>query len=122
MSGLSKFQDLSKDWPPHVNMTKAARMVVDSYTGNETLRGLDFGCGSGRDSVYMANLGMQVTAVDSRTDHIEDVARSNLLILSCKTRFDEFKFGEYDLISSQFSLSFNPLVLLQKCSDLYWLL
>lgn len=103
---LKKFFEITKNKPAHERTVEAIEILARDRS-LDGLEALDFGCGSGRDSQYMASLGMKVTAVDANTSGIKDSLGHSQNIEVIESRFDEFEFKKYDFISSQFALSFN---------------
>ena len=72
---------------------------------------LDLGCGAGRDTRYLLSQGWYVTAVDSEPTSIEilsELPQEHLKVV--QSTFEDFDYAPeaYDLVSSQFSLPFNP--------------
>lgn len=72
---------------------------------------LDLGSGAGRDTRYLLSQGWHVTAVDSNPTSIEilrELPQEHLRIV--QSTFEDFDYEPeaYDLVSSQFSLPFNP--------------
>lgn len=103
---FKKFHEITKNLPPRTRTVEAFNLLA-STQDSRGLSALDFGCGAGRDTKFLLDQGMTVTAVDADISAIEGVALAGDLSL-VQARFDEFPFGEYDLVTSQLSLSFNP--------------
>lgn len=80
-------------------------------------RALDLGCGTGRDAVYLAMQGWQVTAVDRLPDAL-DRARSladlhgvQLELVALDTDRDPLPVGPFDLVTAfRFLLPFSVMV------------
>jgi tellurite methyltransferase len=92
--------------------------VLNTYfTGSEKLNILDVGCGSGRNLLYLALQGHQVTGLDINSkalDYIDDIVikedLSNVITSSCDIN-NSLKLNDetYDLIVSTVCLQFlNP--------------
>jgi ubiquinone/menaquinone biosynthesis C-methylase UbiE len=72
----------------------------------ETL--LDLGCGDGRDSIYFANKGLQVTTVDFSESAINRLKSQNVTIccLLQDIRNIEFQDNSFDVIYAHLSLHY----------------
>lgn len=70
---------------------------------------LDLGCGVPRDSVELLERGFRVTAVDASPEVAELAQEIDHPRFRCViSNFTDFSFEQYDLISAQISLPFNP--------------
>ena len=54
-------------------------------------RALDYGAGTGRNSLYLANLGIEVLAVDQNIEELEKLATFNQRIRPLKADLREWK-------------------------------
>jgi len=80
--------------------TETVRFVVENYLNSGNA--VEFGCGAGRDSIYLASKGFQVTSVDVSETGIaklnEIAALRKLKINSCVRDMRDFEFnGKHDL-------------------------
>lgn len=66
---------------------------------------LDLGTGAGRDARYLAGRGFIVTAVDA-DPACQQYTPDGIRLVN--TTFEEFDFGNYDLINASYSLPFCP--------------
>ena len=70
---------------------------------------LDLGAGAGRDSIFLAEKGFQVTAVDenpSSVDFFKTIGNEKIKFVPASFLDFEFEEGKYDIISAQNSLMF----------------
>lgn len=66
---------------------------------------MDLGCGAGKDTKYLLEKGLNVIAVDAaEVSNYIDIENSNLKFI--KSKFENLKFNNVDLINAQNSLSF----------------
>lgn len=94
---------------PHAATVQAVS-ALEGIRSSVGVRALDLGCGAGRDVRYLLDSGMSVTAVDADPNGLQSLEgefHEGNLTTVC-SRYDEFAFGQYDFITSQFALSFNP--------------
>ena len=62
-------------------------------------RALDYGAGTGRNSIYLANLGIDVLAVDQNIEELEKLAINNKMIHPVKTDLRNWEIqGKFDLV------------------------
>ena len=97
------FYKITKDRPPWPLLVQAVSLLKCRDSA------LDFGCGAGRDTRYLLEQGMNVTAVDSDPHAIELLAsfpQNHLRVV--KSSFEAFEFGLYDLVNAHFALPFTP--------------
>ena len=70
-------------------------------------RALDYGAGTGRNSVFLANLGMDVLAVDQDIKELEKLAINNKMIHPVKTDLRDWKIQDkFDLVVATNVLQF----------------
>ena len=70
-------------------------------------RALDYGAGTGRNSIYLANLGIEVLAVDQDIDDLEKLAINNKMIHPVKTNLRDWGIqGKFDLVVATNVLQF----------------
>lgn len=96
----------TKNNPPSALLLKAFPFIHQKETA------LDLGCGGLKDTRFLLEQGLKVTAVDHEESVIEsakDLDQKNLnIIISSFENFD-FPQAHFDLVSSMFSLPFiNP--------------
>ena len=101
----SDFYKRTKDHPHWPLLEKAVTLL--GHKGHA----LDLGCGAGRDTRYLLSQGWHVTAVDSDPAAIailRELPQERLRVV--QSSFEDFVYEPeaYDLVSSQFSLPFNP--------------
>ena len=99
------FYKRTKDHPHWPLLERAVQLL--GYKGHA----LDLGTGAGRDTRDLLSQGWHVTAVDSQPTSIEilrELPQEHLRIV--QSTFEDFDYEPetYDLVSSQFSLPFNP--------------
>ncbi len=86
---------------------------------------LDVGCGNGRDSVYFANKGLKVTAVDFAGSGVKQLQSENKdieCVLSDISRM-QFKSNSFDVIYAHLSLHyFDDKTTTKVFEDLYKML
>ena len=62
-------------------------------------RALDYGAGTGRNSIYLADLGIDVLAVDQNIEELEKLAINNKMIHPVKTDLRDWKIQDkFDLV------------------------
>lgn len=70
-------------------------------------RALDYGAGTGRNSIYLANLGIDVLAVDQNIEDLEKLAINNKLVYPVKADLRDWKIqGKFDLVVATNVLQF----------------
>ncbi len=85
---------------------------------------IDFGCGSGNDTVFMIKQGFKVLAIDkviNNTFFSERLTNSQMENLTLKTcTFENFEFEKCDMIMSFFALPFcNSAKFLEVWGNIY---
>jgi tellurite methyltransferase len=103
-----KWQDFYKytqGRPPWPRVIKAVSLL------SRKERALELGSGAGRDTAYLLEQGLHVTAVDKDPHAIAilaELSQQNLRLV--QSAFEDFKFEPeaYDLVSAQFALPFTP--------------
>ncbi|MGD9107689.1 MAG: class I SAM-dependent methyltransferase [Gammaproteobacteria bacterium] len=87
------------------NFAKRAYALMKQY-GLRTI--LDIGCGDGRDSLYFANQGLQVTAVDFAENTIRKLKENNTQIswLSQDIREIAFDTNSFDAVYAHLSIQY----------------
>src|SRR5258706_314126 len=103
-----KWQDFYKytqGRPPWPRVIKAVSLL------SRKEHALELGSGAGRDTAYLLEQGLHVTAVDKDPPAIGTLAEllhHNPRLV--QAAFEDFKFepGAYDLVSAQFALPFSP--------------
>lgn len=88
---------------------------------------LDLGCGSGGDTLWLAEHGWSVTAVDISATAVDSVAAlaesvgvSDLVVAERHDLVETFPAGQFDLVSAQYLQSPFPLVrrdVLRRAAD-----
>ena len=96
-----RFLELTAGHPPWEMLVRAAREAVPGG------RALDLGSGAGRDTIYLAQQGFQVVAVDAQSAAGRYVDGLPGVRFVC-SRFEDVDFRprEFDLINAHFSLPF----------------
>lgn len=70
-------------------------------------RALDYGAGTGRNSIYLANLGIDVMAVDQDIEELEKLAINNKMIHPVKADLRDWEIqGKFDLVVATNVLQF----------------
>lgn len=70
-------------------------------------RALDYGAGTGRNSIYLANLGIDVLAVDQNIEELEKIAINNKTLHSVKADLRNWEIqGKFDLVVATNVLQF----------------
>src|SRR5947209_3477927 len=92
------FYKRTKDHPHWPLLEKAVTLL--GHQGHA----LDLGCGAGRDTRYLLTQGWHVTAVDSDPTAIAILRK----LPQEHLQIAQSSFEAYDLVSTQFSLPFNP--------------
>lgn len=70
-------------------------------------RALDYGAGTGRNSIYLANLGINVLAVDQDIEDLEKLAINNKLVYPVKADLRDWEIhGKFDLVVATNVLQF----------------
>jgi len=97
------FYKITKDRPPWPLLVQAVSLLQRKGYA------LDLGCGAGRDTRYLLEQGITVTAVDSDPHAIALLAsfpQDHLRVV--KSSFEAFQFEKYDLVNAHFALPFTP--------------
>ena len=82
----------------------AGGKFLQDYTKS---RALDYGAGTGRNSLYLANLGIEVLAVDQNIEELEKLATFNQRIRPLKADLREWKIQDkFDLVVATNVLQF----------------
>lgn len=82
----------------------AGTNFLQDYTKS---RALDYGAGTGRNSIYLANLGIDVLAVDQDIEELEKLATFNQRIRPLKADLREWKIQDkFDLVVATNVLQF----------------
>ena len=88
--------------------TEPTRLVVESVAGVAPGKALDLACGAGRNSIYLARLGWQVTAVDGSAAAIELVNQRSAAVRTVVADLEDGSFRvepeSWDLILSCYYL------------------
>ena len=70
-------------------------------------RAFDYGAGTGRNSIYLANLGINVLAVDQDIEDLEKLAINNKLVYPVKADLRDWEIqGKFDLVVATNVLQF----------------
>ena len=70
-------------------------------------RALDYGAGTGRNSIYLANLGIDVLAVDQNIEELEKLAINNKTLHPVKADLRNWEIqGKFDLVVATNVLQF----------------
>ena len=79
-------------------------------------RALDYGAGTGRNSIYLANLGIDVLAVDQNIEELEKLAINNKMIHPVKADLRNWEIqGEFDLVVATNVLHFFDNDIATRC-------
>lgn len=85
-------------------------------------KALDLGCGAGRDTRYLLEKGFHVTAVDqdpAAEAYLRRLPHQDKLEFIC-VGFEDFEFGNYELINAHYALPFTENVNFDKLiNDIY---
>ena len=82
----------------------AGAKFLQNYTKS---RALDYCAGTGRNSIYLANLGIEVLAVDQNIKELEKLAINNKMIHPVKTDLRNWEIqGKFDLVVATNVLQF----------------
>ncbi len=79
------------------------------YLKNKRVKSiLDLGCGGGRDSVFFAKKGFQVTALDVFTDNFqqERLKKTGIIFFKKDIKDIKFKLGSFDVVYAHLSLHY----------------
>jgi ubiquinone/menaquinone biosynthesis C-methylase UbiE len=104
----SKWSDKTSQLPPNNFASRAYKILKPNH---KTL--LDLGCGNGRDSLYFARKGLQVTAADwskSGLDQLKKLVEkkkvANLEVIQQDISQLTFKLNSFDVIYAHLSLHY----------------
>ncbi len=81
--------------PPHSEVVQACRVV-------EAGKALDMGCGAGRNALYLAHLGFDVTAVD-----VNPTALGTLQSIIEQERIDNIEARRYDINQADLGATYD---------------
>jgi tellurite methyltransferase len=96
-----EFYQITKDRPPWPLLMRAVSLL--GCVGEA----LDLGCGAGRDTRYLLAQGFRVTAVDREAASLAVLSELSSERLRCvQSSFEDFAFGQYDLVNAHFALPF----------------
>lgn len=77
----------------------------------ECIFALDFGCGDGKDILWLQSLGMKCSGVDSSSEMVKAAAENTNADIRCedfaKTSFEN---GSFDLITSKWAMQTSPYI------------
>lgn len=112
---------MSKSWGEYYENTKARKPSEFLVEALETYmptpgKALDLGCGAGRDTRHLLGRGFSVTAVDKdpgAEDYLKHLPHQDRLEFIC-IGFEDFEFGNYDLVNAHYALPFTENVDFEK--------
>lgn len=81
------------------------RKAVEEFHG-EGKEAIDFGCGYGRNVLFLAESGFNVTAVDKCKDCLDKIKKDNNKINTVNADLAEYNFKNYDFMLCTFVLHF----------------
>ena len=82
----------------------AGAKFLQDYTKS---RALDYGAGTGRNSIYLADLGIDVLAIDQNIEELEKLAINNKMIHPVKADLRDLKIQDkFDLVVATNVLQF----------------
>ena len=82
----------------------AGTKFLQDYTKS---RALDYGAGTGRNSLYLANLGIEVLAVDQNIEELEKLAINNKMVHPVKADLRDWGIqGKFNLVVATNVLQF----------------
>lgn len=82
----------------------AGTKFLQDYTKS---RALDYGAGTGRNSIYLSNLGIDILAVDQDIEELEKLAINNKMIHPVKADLRDWEIqGKFDLVVATNVLQF----------------
>jgi len=98
-----KWKRVNEELPIH-NFTKRSYKLAKEKNA-KTL--LDIGCGNGRDSIYFADKGLNVTAVDFSKEAIEQIKKKRNNINALVTDIAKYKTTKkFDIIFANLAIQF----------------
>jgi tellurite methyltransferase len=105
---INGFRTVPRDWNQHysdpakVDETPDA-LLVEVIAALQPGRALDLACGAGRNALYLARLGWQVTAVDGSGVAIRKL-RERAAGLSVDALVADLEAGEFDIVAEGYDL------------------
>ncbi|HVB75183.1 MAG TPA: class I SAM-dependent methyltransferase [Ktedonobacteraceae bacterium] len=97
----NEFYKHTRERPPWPRLMRAISLLAQKE------RALDLGCGAGRDTRYMLEQGLQVTAVDADAHAMAILATfPQERLRAVQSSFVDFVFERYDLINAHYCLPF----------------
>lgn len=104
MNDKEKFLESTKDSLPHKN--------VQIFCKNNTEKGtaIDFGCGAGRDTIFLLKNGWNVISIDKENtkalieQNLTEEEKKHLKFI--QSEFEDCKIEENDLFVANFSIPF----------------
>ena len=97
------FYKHTRERPPWPRLIRAVSLLANGE------RALDLGCGAGRDTRYLLEQGLHVTAVDADAHAMTILATfPQERLRAVQSSFVDFEFESYDIINAHFSLPFLP--------------
>lgn len=103
------YYDKTAGQSPHRTVRRALALFASERENLDGLRGLDLGCGAGRDSIEMARRGFSVFAIDREPEALEMLLQGAAdagqeTIAAIEADFIRLPFPKVDLVVSSFAL------------------